>query len=81
MQPVPLADEFDGHAAELTMWHRPLHAVLQAFTDAGFRIVTVDEPAPDADTPHDLLPPRIVSGERSAFLCFLFLALEAPGAA
>ncbi|PWD50790.1 SAM-dependent methyltransferase [Serinibacter arcticus] len=69
--------EFDGRPAALTMWHRPLRDVLRAFTDAGFRILVVDEPAPSPDTPAELLPPRIASGERSAFLCFLFLVLEA----
>lgn len=32
-------------------------------------------PAPD--TPRDLLPPRVASGEREAFLCFLYVVLTA----
>lgn len=27
---------FAGHSAVLTFWHRPLHAMTTAFTDAGF---------------------------------------------
>ncbi len=68
--------EFDGEAAVLTMWHRPLRAMTAAFTGAGFSIVAIEEPPPSPLTPPDLMPPRIASGERSAFLCFLFFVLE-----
>jgi SAM-dependent methyltransferase len=67
---------FDGQSAVLTYWHRPLHAVTNAFTAAGFRIATVSEPPPAADTPPDLLPPDLEEGR--SFLCFLFFVLEAP---
>ncbi|MCM3661412.1 methyltransferase domain-containing protein [Georgenia satyanarayanai] len=70
--------ELDGQPTELTFWHRPLRAMTRAFTDAGFTISLVEEPEPSPDTPPELLPARIVSGERSAFLCFLFFVLEAP---
>ncbi|MBD8063273.1 class I SAM-dependent methyltransferase [Oceanitalea stevensii] len=70
--------ELDGQPTEVTFWHRPLRAMTRAFTDAGFTISLVEEPEPSPDTPPELLPPRIVSGERSAFLCFLFFVLEAP---
>lgn len=70
--------ELAGVSTVLTMWHRPLHAILSACTDAGFTIETVAEPPPSRHTPSDLLPPRIANGERTAFLCFLFLVLRAP---
>lgn len=69
--------EFDGVPAVLTMWHRPLSAMTRSFIDAGFHVRAVDEPAPSPDTPPELMPPRIASGERTAFLCFLFFTLEA----
>lgn len=70
--------ELDGQPTEVTFRHRPLRAMTRAFIDAGFTISLVEEPEPAPDTPPELLPPRIVSGERSAFLCFLFFVLEAP---
>lgn len=66
---------FNGQSATLTYWHRPLHAMTDAFTEAGFRISVISEPPFSPDTPHDLLPPAI--GDRTAFLCFIFFVLEA----
>lgn len=68
--------DFDGQPAVLTMWHRPLSAMTAAFTGAGLSIVAIEEPGPSPRTPPHLMPPRIASGERSAFLCFLFFVLE-----
>ncbi|MEE6272759.1 class I SAM-dependent methyltransferase [Georgenia sp. MJ206] len=65
---------FDGQRAVLTFWHRPLHAMTDAFAAAGFRIATVSEPPPAPDTPPELLPPDF---EGRSFLCFLFFVLEA----
>jgi len=70
--------ELAGKPTVLTFWHRPLREVVRAVTDAGLGIRVIDEPAPSPDTPADLLPPRIASGERSAFLCFLFVMAEKP---
>jgi ubiquinone/menaquinone biosynthesis C-methylase UbiE len=70
-------NDFNGQKAVLTYWHRPLHAMTDAFTAAGFRIAVVSEPhpAPEAlDRFPDLraqLPPS------GAFLSFLFFVLEA----
>lgn len=69
--------EFDGRKEELTMWHRPLHAMTDAFTAAGFRIAVVAEPEPSPETPRELLTPRIRRGESTAFMCFIFFVLEA----
>jgi hypothetical protein len=59
----------------LTYWHRPLHAMTDAFTGAGFRISVIGEPPFSPDTPRELLPPHLA--DRTAFLCFLFFVLEA----
>ena len=72
--------ELAGKPTVLTFWHRPLREVVRAVTDAGLGIRVIDEPAPSPDTPADLLPPRIASGERSAFFCFLFVVAEKPAA-
>lgn len=66
--------EMAGQTVWLTYWHRPLHAVLNAFLDAGFAIRRVTEPPPAPDTPKELLPPDF---EGRSFLCFLFLELQA----
>jgi hypothetical protein len=60
----------------LTYWHRPLHAMTDAFSAAGFQVRQISEPPYAADTPRELLPPGL--GDRSAFVCFLFFVLEAP---
>ncbi|MFI2713563.1 class I SAM-dependent methyltransferase [Micromonospora sp. NPDC018662] len=66
---------FDGHPAELTYWHRPLHAMTDAFTAAGFRIAVISEPPFSPDAPPELLPPELAG--RTSFLCFIFFVLEA----
>lgn len=67
--------DFAGQPAVLTYWHRPLHAMSDAFTEAGFRIAVISEPPFSPDTPPDVLPPDL--GDRTAFICFLFFVLEA----
>jgi ubiquinone/menaquinone biosynthesis C-methylase UbiE len=64
-----------GQAALLRFWTRPLHAMTDAFTAAGFRITVISEPAVTSDTPRELLPDDI--GDRRRFLCFLFFVLHA----
>jgi SAM-dependent methyltransferase len=66
---------FSGQSVVLTYWHRPLHAITDAFTAAGFRIATVSEPPPAPDTPPEVLPPDLEAGR--SFICFLFFVLEA----
>jgi SAM-dependent methyltransferase len=65
---------FAGQDAVLTYWHRPLHAMTDAFTEAAFRISVISEPSASPDTPRELFPPHL--GERTAFLCFIFFVLE-----
>lgn len=67
--------ELGGQTVWLTFWHRPLHAMSDAFTEAGFTIRTLSEPPPAPDTPADLVPPGLPPSGR--FLCFLFFVLEA----
>jgi SAM-dependent methyltransferase len=64
----------DGQTALLRFWARPLHAMTDAFTVAGFRITVISEPAVAPDTPRELLPDDIADGR---FLCFLFFVLHA----
>jgi SAM-dependent methyltransferase len=40
-----------GQSALLSFWHRPLHAMTDAFTAAGFRITVISEPSVAPDTP------------------------------
>ncbi|HEU5158656.1 MAG TPA: class I SAM-dependent methyltransferase [Streptosporangiaceae bacterium] len=65
-----------GQTAVLSFWHRPLHAMTDAFTAAGFRITTISEPAPAPDTPSELIPDDNPTMRRG-FLCFLFFVLHA----
>jgi SAM-dependent methyltransferase len=68
--------EFAGEKTVLTMWHRPLHAMFDAFADAGFSVRVVSEPPPSPATPDELLTPRIRRGETTGFLAFIFFVLE-----
>jgi SAM-dependent methyltransferase len=64
-----------GQRALLRFWTRPLHAMTDAFTAAGFRISVISEPAVAPDAPRELLPDTIA--DRRRFLCFLFFVLQA----
>ena len=62
----------------LRYWHRPLPAMIRAFTTAGFRIAAIDEPLPAPDAPRELLPDFLKDKPPgSGFLCFMFFVLEA----
>ncbi|NEA39815.1 class I SAM-dependent methyltransferase [Streptomyces sp. SID11385] len=63
-----------GHTALVSRWNRPLHAMIEAFTGAGFRITAISEPEPDPAA-RELFPEAIAANPR--FLCFLFFVLEA----
>ncbi len=65
---------FNGQTAELTYWHRPLHAMTDAFTAAGFRTAVVSEPHP-APGARERFPEELAG--KTAFLSFLFFVLEA----
>ena len=67
-----------GKSYVLTYWHRPLPAMITAFTTAGFRIAAIDEPLPAPGTPRELLPDFLKDKPPgSGFLCFMFFVLEA----
>lgn len=65
-----------GQTARMSFWDRPLHAMTEAFTAAGFRISVISEP-PAVPEAREMFPEefRNISGTR--FLSFLFFVLEA----
>lgn len=65
---------FGDQSAPVSIWHRPLHAMTDAFTAAGFRIAVISEPAPDPAA-REAFPDVLAA--RSRFLCFLFFVLHA----
>jgi SAM-dependent methyltransferase len=65
---------FGGHTVPMTFWHRPLHAMTDAFTTAGFRISVISEPQP-APTARDLFPDEF--RKLTTNPSFLFFVLEA----
>ncbi len=64
-----------GHTAPMRFWTRPLHAMTDAFTAAGFRIAVISEPPPAAGARERF--PEMLADVPSAFLCFLFFVLQA----
>ena len=67
-----------GQSYVLANWHRPLPAMISAFTTAGFRIAAIDEPFPAPGTPRELLPDFLKDKPPgSGFLCFMFFVLDA----
>ncbi|OIJ85159.1 methyltransferase [Streptomyces sp. MUSC 14] len=69
---------FNGRSFPMTFWRRPLHAMTDAFTAAGFRLTVISEPQPDPaarerfpDGFHDL----------STKANFLFFIVEVPPSA
>jgi ubiquinone/menaquinone biosynthesis C-methylase UbiE len=63
-----------GETVQMSFWDRPLHAMTDAFTAAGFRVAVISEPAPAAGAA-ELFPDILADSPR--FLCFLFFVLEA----
>jgi SAM-dependent methyltransferase len=63
-----------GQTALMSFWDRPLHAMTDAFTAAGFQIAVISEPAP-APAARELFPGEIAASPR--FLGFLFFVLQA----
>jgi SAM-dependent methyltransferase len=57
--------------ALISFWHRPLHAMTEAFTTAGFTISVISEPEPDPAA-RELFPDDITDKPR-----FLFFVLHA----
>lgn len=66
---------FDGTSTRLVFWDRPLHAMTDAFTEAGFRITTISEPAPSAAA-YELFPEEFADRPSGRFLAFLLFDLQ-----
>jgi SAM-dependent methyltransferase len=62
-----------GQTVPMSFWNRPLHAMTDAFTAAGFRISVISEPDP-APEARELFPEL---AEKPRFLCHLFFILHA----
>ena len=58
-----------GQTALLRFWTRPLHAMTDAFTAAGFRITVISEPAVAPDTPASCSPTTSRTGGASCASC------------
>ncbi|MEU2448639.1 class I SAM-dependent methyltransferase [Streptomyces sp. NPDC012765] len=69
---------FNGQSAPMRFWRRPLHAVTDAFANAGFRLSAISEPQPDPAA-RELFPDDFHA--LSTKTCFLFFVLEAPPSA
>jgi SAM-dependent methyltransferase len=65
---------FGGHSALMSFWHRPLHAMTDAFTAAGFRISVISEPQP-VPAARELFPEEFPKLSTSPN--FLFFVLHA----
>jgi SAM-dependent methyltransferase len=63
-----------GQTVPMSFWNRPLHAMTDAFTAAGFRISVISEPHPVAEA-RELFPDELAA--MPGFLCFLFFVLHA----
>ncbi|MGV9757650.1 class I SAM-dependent methyltransferase [Streptomyces tricolor] len=66
---------FDGQSVPMKFWRRPLHAMTDAFTAAGFRLSALSEPQPDPAA-RDLFPEEF--HDLSTKTCFLFFVVEVP---
>jgi ubiquinone/menaquinone biosynthesis C-methylase UbiE len=69
---------FDGRSFPMVFWRRPLHAMTDAFTAAGFRLAVISEPQPDPAA-RELFPDDFQA--LSTKLSFLFFVVEAPPSA
>ncbi|MER5355454.1 methyltransferase domain-containing protein [Kitasatospora sp. NPDC002551] len=66
---------FDGKSYPVTFWRRPLHAMTDAFTTAGFRLAVLSEPQPDPAA-RELFPKDFQ--HLSTKMSFLFFVVEVP---
>ncbi|MEV8609595.1 methyltransferase domain-containing protein [Amycolatopsis sp. NPDC051373] len=65
-----------GQSTRLIFWDRPLHAMTDAFTAAGFRVNVISEPPPAPEAP-ELFPDEFRKFSGTRFLGFLFFVLQA----
>ncbi|MCX4679011.1 methyltransferase domain-containing protein [Streptomyces sp. NBC_01433] len=66
---------FNGQSVLMSFWRRPLHAMTDAFTAAGFRLAVISEPQPDPAA-RELFPDDFQA--LSTKIGFLFFVLEVP---
>ncbi len=66
----------DRGSTRLTFWDRPLHAMTDAFTAAGFRIEVISEPPAVPGAP-EMFPEEFAPLSDTRFLGFLFFVLQA----
>ncbi|MGY1577384.1 class I SAM-dependent methyltransferase [Streptomyces sp. MN13] len=65
---------FGGRSVPMRFWRKPLQAMIDAFTAAGFRVAGISEPQPDPAA-RDLFPDGF--RDLSTRPCFLFFVVEA----
>ncbi|GAA2135711.1 class I SAM-dependent methyltransferase [Actinomadura napierensis] len=65
----------NGRLVPMKFWRKPLHAMTDAFTAAGFRLAAISEPQPDPAA-RELFPDDV--HDLATRPCFLFFVLEAP---
>jgi SAM-dependent methyltransferase len=63
-----------GQTVPMSFWNRPLHAMTDAFTAAGFRISVISEPHPVPEA-REVFPDELTA--HPTFLSFLFFVLHA----
>ncbi|MFE4750255.1 class I SAM-dependent DNA methyltransferase [Streptomyces mirabilis] len=68
----------NGQSVPMRFWRKPLHAMTDAFTAAGFRLAVISEPQPDPAA-RELFPDDF--HDLSTEPCFLFFVVEAPPSA
>lgn len=66
---------FNGQSAPMRFWRKPLHAMTDAFTTAGFRLSVISEPQPDPAA-RELFPNDF--HDLSIKPVFLFFVVEVP---
>ena len=64
-----------GQTVPMSFWNRPLHAMTDAFTAAGFRISVISEPQPVPEA-RELFPEEFAASS-STGMSFLFFVLQA----
>ncbi|MGW1840541.1 class I SAM-dependent methyltransferase [Streptomyces sp. BBFR2] len=70
--------QFGGRTVPMRFWRKPLHAMTDAFTTAGFRLSALSEPQPDPAA-RELFPDGF--RDLSVRPCFLFFVAEVPPSA
>ncbi|MFH8680155.1 class I SAM-dependent methyltransferase [Streptomyces lydicus] len=68
----------NGRSVPMRFWRKPLHAMTDAFTTAGFRLSALSEPQPDPAA-RELFPDAF--DDLATKTCFLFFVVEVPPSA